>query len=324
MKLTNIYSEYEVKEIEKINSYLSGSLNTNTIAVSSNIITSDELLIVGKRADSSIDGGEYYCSVNGQSEFKDENVDFYYQSVYEDLPSLEYNSKYRVDLDNEIKRETIAELGICNLYSVWEYYGVSYLSKSNFPQKLDYSISPDESMLVNKRRMHFNVLSSNRTDLSFRDVLINSNNAIEKFENSKIIGLKLSVYKNKFHKVRVNFLRFYQWIENNSSRIFLFILFLTVIFNKEILTYDDLGNILQFILLIIYLFIILKEWYDDKNIRELQSKINHTLTTNNINMHDKIFKAIKNKSEGENNVKLHAIFYLMAILFLEDKLNELK
>lgn len=315
--------EYEKLEIENINKYLARSLNTNTVAVSSNIVTSDELLIVGKRSNLSIDGGEYYCSVNGQSEFKDENVDFYYQSVYEDLPSLEYNSRYRVDLDNETKRETIAELGICNLNSVWNYYGISYLSRNNFPDNLDSNISLQESMKVNKRRMHFNVLSSNTTDLKYREVLMNSNNAVEKFENSKILGLKLFIYKNKSHKIKVRFIELYNWIENNSSRIFLFILFLTVIFRKDNLTYDDMGGILQFVFLLIYLFIISKEWYDDKNIRKLQTKINYTLSVNNMNIYDEFFEVVQKKSEGKDKVKLHAIFYLMFILFLDDKLNEL-
>lgn len=309
--------DYESKNVEKINKYLANTLNTNTIAVSANIITSDEILIVGKRADSSIDSGECYCSVNGQSEFRDENVDFYYKSVYEDLPSLEYGSKYRVDLDDEIRREVIAELGICNLNSTWDYYGASYLSKNNFPEKSDENIGIDESSKVKNRRMHFNVLSSNKTDLSYKEVLKSSKNAVEKFENSKILGFKLSVFVNIFGRMKSHFHEFIKWLLNNNSNIFLVILCLSIIFNKRKLTFDDLERYVEFVILIIYLLTLLKKWYDDKNIRSLMVKVN----CKSADKYDEIFRQIigKYKGKGKSDLKLHAIFYLTFILFIEDK-----
>ena len=87
------------------------SFNTHTIAVSANIETVDDYLLFGKREIKSIDAGKYYCSVNGQSEFLDENVSFYRTSVYEDLPTMDYNSKYSIDIENEISREAIEEIG---------------------------------------------------------------------------------------------------------------------------------------------------------------------------------------------------------------------
>lgn len=99
---------YEEDAINKINEYLANSMNTHTIAVSANIKTSDQLLIIGKRSATAIDAGEYYCSVNGQSEFQDANVSFYKTSVFEDLPSMDYQSECRIDLTNEIQREAIA------------------------------------------------------------------------------------------------------------------------------------------------------------------------------------------------------------------------
>lgn len=117
---TNLQTGYENNEIQNINKYLKSSFNTHTVAVSANIETADQYLLVGKRGKGTIDVGEYYCSVNGQSEFNDENVLFYQDSVYEDLPTLDFNSKKRLDLNNEIQRETIAELGISMFEQDWQ------------------------------------------------------------------------------------------------------------------------------------------------------------------------------------------------------------
>ncbi len=161
------------------------------------------------------------------------------------MPSLDYNSKYRVDLDDEIRREVIAELGICNLSAVWEYYGASYLSKNNFPNKSDENISIEESNKIKNRRMHFNVLSSNKTDLSYKEVLKNSKNAVEKFENSQILGLKISVFSNVFNMIKSYLHEIFKWLLNNNSNIFLVILYISIIFNKGKLSFDDLEKILN-------------------------------------------------------------------------------
>ena len=117
-------------QIKNINQYLENSFNTHTIAVSSNITTSDNYLIIGKRSKKSSDPGMYYCSSNGQSEFRDKHVDFYRKSVFEDLPTMEYDSEYRVDLNQEIQREALAELGITSFESEWHYYCLLYTSPS--------------------------------------------------------------------------------------------------------------------------------------------------------------------------------------------------
>lgn len=127
---------------------------------------SGEFLIVAQRDEKSIDAGEFYSSANGQSEFMDKHVSFYKESVFEDLPSMNYNSDYRVDLNNEIRREVIAELGITALNSEWDYLGVSYLAINQEKNKNDQG-------KPTKRRMHFNVLTSNKTSLDFKAVVAN-------------------------------------------------------------------------------------------------------------------------------------------------------
>ena len=125
---TDAQRDYEKWMIDNLNKYLKLSLNSNTVAVSANIVTKDDYLLIGKRGELTIDNSQYYCSVNGQSEFRDPNVSFYRNSVFEDLPSMEFDSKYRIDLNNEIQREALAELGLPFFEHEWSYYGISYLS----------------------------------------------------------------------------------------------------------------------------------------------------------------------------------------------------
>ncbi|PTQ85954.1 hypothetical protein C8U37_10257 [Trichococcus patagoniensis] len=183
---TDAQRDYEKWMIDNLNQYLERSLNSNTVAVSANIVTKDDYLLIGKRGELTIDNSQYYCSVNGQSEFRDPNVSFYRNSVFEDLPSMEFDSKYRIDLNNEIQREALAELGLPFFEHEWSYYGISYLSINN-------SVI-DEQRQVMKRRMHFNVLTHNSTSYTFADINKSQKKATESFENERLRGIKIKVH----------------------------------------------------------------------------------------------------------------------------------
>lgn len=62
-----------------------------------------------------------YPSVNGQSEIYDFNVEFYNESVYEDLPTLLAEERTRLDYNKELDRESYAELHIKSFVEEWEY-----------------------------------------------------------------------------------------------------------------------------------------------------------------------------------------------------------
>ena len=113
--------------------------------------------------------------------------DLYKESVFEDLPSMNYNSDYRVDLNNEIRREVIAELGITALNSEC-YLGVSYLAINQ--KRINDQGKPT------KRRMHFNVLTTNKTSLDFKSVVANQKHATENFENSKVVGIQTILWNS--------------------------------------------------------------------------------------------------------------------------------
>ncbi len=113
------------KKIKYLNNkFLKDSTGTNSIAISGNIVTSNDRLIITRRSKDVIDPKKLYCSVNGQSEIIDNNVDFYNNSVSVDFPNIDIDSIYRVDFENELNRETNAELN-CSLKYHWNYYGFS-------------------------------------------------------------------------------------------------------------------------------------------------------------------------------------------------------
>lgn len=248
---------YEQESIVRLNRYLSQSMNTHTIAVLANVITSDGYLLAAKRGALNIDAGEYYCSVNGQSEFRDERVDFYQKSVYEDMPTMDYHSKYRVDLQNEVQRECIAELGIATFNANWDYYGVSYLCINNH---IESDVDFENSKVIQYRRMHFNVMLSNSTSSTFREVLKSHQYATENFENDYLFGIKFRLFKHLgdfILKLAPDSIR---WMLANRSKVSVILIIFFLLIGKQSLDSLTLKDILEIVLLCIPIILIVVEW----------------------------------------------------------------
>lgn len=283
---------------------------------------------MGKRGGKSIDAGEYYCSANGQSEFRDEDVSFYRESVFEDLPSMDYFSKYRVDLNQEIQRECIAELGVSQFKSDWKYYGISYLSINNFVDNKEIKIEDSEK--VNKRRMHFNVLAGNTTSFTFEEVVKGHMNATENFENSKITGIKTSLHKNTFTFLWNLFSNFIKWSNEKRSDILLIILFILSIFSKGFSSISNI-SIVEIVILSLYLILLFTEFINNSKINKLKNtkhfivpkylKSNAMLKNSYQLDIDSIFEDLKINIKKEKNETtcFHAIFLIMYTLYFLDK-----
>lgn len=347
VQATNLYNQkeksgigqtqYEKDEIEKINNYLEKSFNTHTVAVSANIETADQYLLVGKRGKGTIDDGEYYCSVNGQSEFNDENVSFYKESVYEDLPTLDFNSTKRIDLNNEIQRETIAELGISMFKQDWQYYGVSYLSINNIINGASSNGDSYESAAkVTKRRMHFNVLTYNKSYSDFEEVYNNHENVTEKFENSLIEGIKLNVYKDwkealKYFTEKTSAIAY-----NHSGIISFSILSITMLLNfvsgKRNPDISSLGilDLFEIVVVLMYITVISVKWFSNKEVRQRRRTVRFDIrefkihTYNENNSLAKLFNKFNSNKpfwkRKEEDFQMHAILKVMfALHFLQKK-----
>ncbi|SDY66248.1 hypothetical protein SAMN05660462_00583 [Proteiniborus ethanoligenes] len=305
--------DYEEKMILNLNKYLKYSLNTHTIAVSSNLITEDGYLIAGKRGALNIDAGEYYCSSNGQTEFRDENVNFYRKSVFEDMPTMDYFSKYRVDLTKEIERECIAELGVVSYGIGWNYYGVSYLSINNFIDENDDN-SIQKSKEIKSRRMHFNVLTSNSISQTFKEVIKTHRTATESFENESIVGIKTRVFKSKIDFLKSMGLSLYYWISENKSKIFLLLILISILIGKQNYSSVDISNYFDILLLLVYLIISVFTWYKDRKIRKQMILKCYYLPSCFLDNKFKMEKVLKKLSKKAGNGKFHAIFSIMYIL----------
>lgn len=176
--------------MEDVNAFLAESYSTHHLSVSGNVITSDGYLILCKRGAKTIDSGGYYCSVNGQSEICDQSVKFYEQSVYEDIPTLRIDGERRIDFMGEFEREAEAELNIACPAGHWLLRGVSFLS-----------IITSDGKEAEQRRFHFNILGECSTEYPLSQILKKQKSATEKFENSKLIGVKVTKYKNIFSRI---------------------------------------------------------------------------------------------------------------------------
>lgn len=335
--VNDVQTEYEKKEIENINNYLKNSFNTHTVAVSANIETADQYLLVGKRGKGTIDDGEYYCSVNGQSEFNDERVSFYQDSVYEDLPTLDFNSNKRIDLNNEIQRETIAELGISMFEQDWQYYGVSYLSINNEAnQSKSNGNKLEDAANVSKRRMHFNVLTYNKSYSDFEEVYTNHENVTEKFENSFIEGIRLNLYRDWKEFLKQSIEKISAFAYNHSGILSFSILSITMLINfiskksNSTITSMAVTDVFELIVILLYVAVITVKWISNKNVRQHRRTVKFNIRnfkndfTNENNSLAHLFRKFKFKEyligKKEKDFQMHVILkVMMGLYFLQKK-----
>ncbi len=202
-----LFEELSVKDVDDeqilthINEYIKCSYNVNQIGVSSNIKTSKKEILFGLRAAKNIDGGALYPSVNGNAEVYDEDVQFYNNSVYEDLPTVYINQK-RSDLLGEIAREAYGELNMISTKESWSCHGM--IISGNLPQLSQGSPS--------NRRCHFNVLFENEIDESLEEIKNRYRKASEAFENKNFAAIVIKYYKNRLHSFFGGIISFLQRI----------------------------------------------------------------------------------------------------------------
>lgn len=278
-ELEHSYIHKDNFSLEDINNYLNKTNNNNNIAVSANIITNDDYLLYGLRSKDSIDNGSIYCSFNGQSEIRDDNVNYYHDSAYEDYPTIDINSKDRIDFKNEFSREMIAELSLTGFEKNYQYLGISVLGikTDNFDPKED-------------RRLHFNILAEHITTYKYREIASSWENSLESFENKKILGLKLTAYHNKKEFIFKGIYNFIKLAFNSKDVITIILAIITGSFIFAATNIDELANsiftilfalifIINFILSIkdklnLYKSIVRKKYIYNTNINNCINKIN--------------------------------------------------
>ncbi len=197
------------EKLTAIDRYLKDTANVNQIGVSANVVTSDRLLLLSKRASETIDSGALYPGVNGNAEVTDRQVSFYKYSVYEDFPTID-PAGTRLDFLGEITREAYAELQLAVNKQSWSTVGVC-ISGNRPGGKKSLRLRPVRLQLrsaertaegrlytAQKRRMHFNILFEATVDESYEQVLVGCERAEESFENEKLPGLRIKCHRNRF------------------------------------------------------------------------------------------------------------------------------
>ncbi len=76
--------------------------------------------------------------------------------------------------------------------------------------------------------------------------------------------------------------------------------------------------------MIIYLITLLKKWYNERHIRRLRIDISFKSADKYSEIFEKIIRKYKYKDKNDAEIKLHAIFYLMFILFIKNKKSEIR
>lgn len=221
------YSSYQ---INIINEYFSKSFNYHNINVSCNIETKDGYTIYGHRNKLNTDANTIYCSSNGVGEIYDEYVAFYHNSVSEDYHTINYLSSKRVDFLGEIKRETLAELGISD-GNEYKLCGLSFINHYDNEKE--------------KKRI-FNIIYRHKSDMDFKDILDCYQNASEKEENRTIVGIKQKKVYNYFDVIRMKSIGIIKLIGNSKATINA-LLAITIFILSIIKGYENNYNIIYVI-----------------------------------------------------------------------------
>ncbi|MBO5154860.1 MAG: hypothetical protein J6C00_11000 [Eubacterium sp.] len=210
-------------ELSNVNCYLQHSLSVHNINVSAVLITSDGYCIYTKRNSEMSDSEHIYCSINGGAEIFDSQVLFYTNKMEEDKPTIKYG-KESVYFSLEITREGIAELGLGDNSSNWNYLGLSAMA--------------GRPSMDGKHRtwLHFNILAEKSCLDKFEQIRTNRLDAVECFENSNIFGYQLCVHTTLYDLV-IDYIR---RISNNilANKDFILYLLLIVLSINKIIPLD--------------------------------------------------------------------------------------
>lgn len=284
--------EYLIKDpsLENINEYLKKTYNVNQIVVSGNIVLKDDTLIFSIRGKKSIDyenngKDKLYPGSNGNAEIISKDVDFYKNSVEEDLPTIDLNN-IRLDFNLELTRETYSELKVISNPLEWDYYGICLSGAKN-----RYEVDG-----ITYRKMHFNVLAKQKIDMDFKDVCKSQATATESYESKDIVGLKLKGYKNLFDMILNKIKSFIKLIYKSEKTIKAIILFLSFIFavqNKKETPFEVVSSVASYLLGFITLIIFTM---DIVNYYKKKKKYYGKIKTENYYF-------------GEENIKLKLIKY---------------
>lgn len=301
------------KLLTEINEYLKHSYNVNQVGITGNIISSDGFLLYTERGAVSIDSKKLYPSVNGNAEIADESVEFYNDSADVDFPSMHITSSHN-SFGAELCRETEAELNLSLSNNLWKCYGL--IISGILPK--DTSIEPD--YLPRYRRLHFNILFEQKTDLSLDKIRELQFASTESYENECVYGLQIKTYKSNFYRfkklVDAGVRKFLTWrlVITNIFTLALFILTLTtngLSLHDSLKDWSTITSATFAILITIMTSVDIVKWFKKRHQRAKYQKASYLILDENLDKKiDKLLEQIfKNRT-------YHPVSYLALKLYL--------
>lgn len=303
------------KLIKEVNNYLKYSYNVNQIGVTGNIISSDNYLIFGKRAKSSIDSEKIYPSANGNAEIVDENVEFYIDSVDVDYPTLRIDKSMN-SFGLELCREAEAELNISLNNNLLKCYGI-IISGIIHPETNQEELYP-----FHYRRLHLNILFKQNVDVDLKKIQQLQTIATEKYENSELHGLIVKTYKGAFDffkKQIDNFLRKIMKCKLLITSLFTIALFFLSL-NTINFSLKDWSTRVSFIFAVLVVVITIIDVIKSIKEKNKQKKYRHSITIIINKELDKQIDSALNTVFKKNTY--HPIAYIALKLYLLDILSK--
>lgn len=297
--MSNSLSNRLNDDIEILNEYLSNSWNVHNVNVSGNINTGDGYCIYTKRSNKVSDSGQLFCSVNGGSEIADSNVNYYKNSVQEDIPTIIYK-KGQFYFGGELTREAIAELGVTDNSPYWNYLGITSMAG----MAIDNNNLDEECKHV--LWLHFNVLGEKVCPDTFDSIYQRRKLATEGFENSEIKGYQVHIISNPKENIRKLLLEFLQRLIDWKD-ILTFLVLFAIIGNNSL---KDINNIIALFFVIIYLLLVFVQF-----INKRKKKIR--LRIRNIRIYKKnCFNKFNEFISEKNDTQVDNIYYVLSNLHM--------
>lgn len=298
-----------------VNNYLKESFNVNQIAVSGNIVTSDNYLVMCKRSNNSIDSNLIYPSVNGNAELADKKVSFYVLSAQEDYPHTSINDD-RIAFSSELTRETYAELKLSLVDEDWNCFGITLSGMIPHDHNTTNSIYP-----ICKRRLSLYILYEQTIKQDFMSLVKTQKQATESYETKQLIGFKLDYYNSCTGFIKNAFKQIINWLLSYKTTILAFFtiaIFFTTISNWNNISFKEVNNWLATIFAVLAIITTILGLFTDIKKSLIKSSLTTNLTTINttasINKFEKSINIFLNKNHHP-----HPIVRLMLLRYLQNE-----
>ncbi len=155
--------------------------------------------------------------------------------------------------------------------------------------------------------------------MDFKSVVANQKHATENFENSKVVGIQTILFGTLSELILKTIKFIYKWINENKSRMFLLLFFLSVVVSKNRSSDLNMQNIVDISLLMVYFLLSTYEYFKNRKLRKLKFVkrfyLPHYMRKQDFNA-IKLFNKLSKIRYTSKRLTFHGIFIIMYMLTL--------